>query len=138
MPAPNEGNKNLPRSLDGLSHSAGWDETNQRYMEFRTDQYGNTTVIPVKGIRTHFNKNPGTTNPATLLLAANPLRKEARIVFVGTALVYVGKTPDVTITDGTPYEQGDKIDDLNGTDAWYGIVAVGDLGTRDVRGWEIA
>jgi hypothetical protein len=119
MPAPNEGTKNLPRSIDGLAHTGVWDETNQRYLESRGTHQGNVIVQLEKGAPVVTAVTVGTASAP--LLAANATRRVATFLNNGTATVYISQTSPASTANGYPIPPGvEFVDDLTQV-AWYAI-----------------
>lgn len=78
------------------------------------------------------------TNSATLIVAANPGRRNLTIVNHGSVDIFIGPDSSVTASNGIPFYSGstrdqDKIPE-GYTGAVYGITA---SSSSDVRYWEV-
>lgn len=91
-------------------------------------------ALPPRGHTTISQITVGTT--AVLLLPANSRRELATIINNGSgAVLYIGPTNAVTVSNGLPVHAGQPSRDRLGGDAWWGIAAAGEI---DVRALEVA
>lgn len=128
---PVEGSSNLPNDTGNRRFLGLWN-TLSGFLASRGSSEGHAITQSEKGIRVHLTSAP--TQVATLILAANLLRRSAQFINWGAATVFVGKDATVSVVNGTPIPQYGAWPDMDGTEAWWGITTAGL--TCDVRGWE--